>query len=710
MADLKTTQETTRTPIDGTEFVRLATAGANWKAALSDVFAAMGGGDPLALIHGESITVDNPTNGSPTDRWIMRAQITTDNANNDPVFGNNGVAQFNLKATHGQANYNGSTQSKTTFYASSNSGNYNASGQKFAQLNNIISFGMSDSAIWGNNYVQYAGGPVSGDEGQGWGLVANLTQQGFLNTTTITAKPTQPTINTTTTQAIAQSKNVQTVNVVSTTGVAVGDWVVVEQELPAGGQNLEAVKVISFTATSITGVFVCNHPSGVTVTPALRFTCASTYQMGQDRVLVNMSQPSYSTGTVSGVSGGGLSGTGTVWSTTMVGGNAKNIGAISLACDDYIGAPFDAGANRLKDWYQINGIGDATHLGVHSFSVAADGSYKGKGIVPANLPSAYIIRPCARVLRIIAVAGGVTGELICESSSSAWAVGNNVEQVICPYPDVTGFQYSMGNYTNGGTLRGFMVVKNTGARTIGSVLSIGSWGTIDNPTADGIAWDTILAIGQKHNVTIDSLFGQKAAILLHSPPNYGGPTTDNGGSIVWDSFTNGAKFGPNSTNMGLQMQTLLFGPFGAGTGILSFIGAATATNPDATSARMSWGGHFHMPALSVSGSRQGYILIDNVTDPTNFERSFARWESGTFAIGTEKGGSGAARDFILKTNNIEGARLNTGNQMVFSPGSVTPASLGTNGQYTLTPTSNTNFRISYRGSDGTTRVGNITLA
>jgi len=36
--------------------------------------------------------------------------------------------------------------------------------------------------------------------------------------------------------------------------------------------------------------------------------------------------------------------------------------------------------------------------------------------------------------------------------------------------------------------------------------------------------------------------------------------------------------------------------------------------------------------------------------------------------------------------------------------------LGTNGQFTLTPTSNTNFRISYRGSHGTTRVGNITLA
>lgn len=37
MADLKTSDETTRSPIDGTEFVRLATSGANWKAALSSI-------------------------------------------------------------------------------------------------------------------------------------------------------------------------------------------------------------------------------------------------------------------------------------------------------------------------------------------------------------------------------------------------------------------------------------------------------------------------------------------------------------------------------------------------------------------------------------------------------------------------------------------------------------------------------------------------
>ena len=40
----------------------------------------------------------------------------------------------------------------------------------------------------------------------------------------------------------------------------------------------------------------------------------------------------------------------------------------------------------------------------------------------------------------------------------------------------------------------------------------------------------------------------------------------------------------------------------------------------------------------------------------------------------------------------------------------TPATLANNGELTVNATSNTNLRFSYRGSDGTTRVANITLA
>lgn len=58
----------------------------------------------------------------------------------------------------------------------------------------------------------------------------------------------------------------------------------------------------------------------------------------------------------------------------------------------------------------------------------------------------------------------------------------------------------------------------------------------------------------------------------------------------------------------------------------------------------------------------------------------------------------------------ERMQINSGGMIIYTPGSTTPATLGTNGTFTLTPTSNTNFRISFRGTDGTTRVANITLA
>jgi len=50
----------------------------------------------------------------------------------------------------------------------------------------------------------------------------------------------------------------------------------------------------------------------------------------------------------------------------------------------------------------------------------------------------------------------------------------------------------------------------------------------------------------------------------------------------------------------------------------------------------------------------------------------------------------------------------SGNLILLS--SNTPATLTSNGQLTVNATSNTNLRFSYRGSDGTTRVANITLA
>ena len=53
--------------------------------------------------------------------------------------------------------------------------------------------------------------------------------------------------------------------------------------------------------------------------------------------------------------------------------------------------------------------------------------------------------------------------------------------------------------------------------------------------------------------------------------------------------------------------------------------------------------------------------------------------------------------------------LDASGNLIWSPAS-TPPTLATNGQLTVNATSNTNLRFSYRGSDGVTRVANLTLA
>ena len=69
--------------------------------------------------------------------------------------------------------------------------------------------------------------------------------------------------------------------------------------------------------------------------------------------------------------------------------------------------------------------------------------------------------------------------------------------------------------------------------------------------------------------------------------------------------------------------------------------------------------------------------------------------------------SGTANDPI-SFGNAKMTLDASGNLILLS--SNTPSTLTTNGQLTVNATSNTNLRFSYRGSDGVTRVANITLA
>lgn len=68
-------------------------------------------------------------------------------------------------------------------------------------------------------------------------------------------------------------------------------------------------------------------------------------------------------------------------------------------------------------------------------------------------------------------------------------------------------------------------------------------------------------------------------------------------------------------------------------------------------------------------------------------------------------GTSGATATLLEAMQID----NAGNFLLINPPS-TPPALGANGDLAINPTSNTNLRFSYRGSDGVTRVGNIALA
>jgi len=98
----------------------------------------------------------------------------------------------------------------------------------------------------------------------------------------------------------------------------------------------------------------------------------------------------------------------------------------------------------------------------------------------------------------------------------------------------------------------------------------------------------------------------------------------------------------------------------------------------------------------VSGNSAGIIIGAMTTENTGVIGS--RTASGNIAFQTYNGAAWGER---MRIDYL-------GNLILTSPS--TPPTLAANGQLTVNATSNTNLRFSFRGSDGTTRVANITLA
>jgi len=495
----------------------------------------------------------------------------------------------------GENLHGGGTNAKCTFTNLGISVDAYGAGQRILTQQTINAYGMGDACLE-TRRVSFSSGNISGDEGVGFSLVNTLMQAELFVKANITSIPTQATINTTTTQVITGDKDPQTVTVANSSGVVAGQWVVVEQAPSTHLINIEAVQVTAVpNGTSITGIFRANHGLGVKVTPATVLGLAANF-MGEQRVVVNLSATPYTTGTVASISGAAFTGSGTTWANNMVGGNADNVGAISLTSDDYTGLPYSTAPNQLKSWYQITSVPSTTQVDIHTTSVAGDAAYRGNGVAVSG---AYTIRPAMRILRIPNLS-----TIVCETSTHTWAVNDIIECAICPYPDMTAFRYHVGAFTPGGTYRNFQAVLNLGSRKIEFGYFLGFYG---NPKCDGTngastgSWGTCYAaqhcdVAFAHYGTNGYTDAKCSLLLPRGGDNSGG--TDQGGAIVWSPTTQNVtarlpQIRPNEGNEGLDI--IGTGVAATLTGALRFIlhGKGINTSSATTGAELlTFGGQF----------------------------------------------------------------------------------------------------------------------
>lgn len=595
-----------------------------------------GGGDvpdPLYLTKGLGVNATNPAViNDPNNHRAVDINVVTDSMSTNPGFTNEEALQIVLTSIHGQ----NTTPAKRTYLPLNIGANYYGAGQKFIMTSTLNSYSMGDTATWGNNAVTYAGGPIGGDEGMGWGLVSSMVQQPQLIKATVDViypkSSCDTTIDNLPLTGVAASKDAQIVGVVSSAGAAVGDWLVIGQELATANPKMEAVKVLAVDdggPNRITAVFTNTHPNGTTVKPATLFGISDSFGFGQDRYLINLDATPVTAGQVTSISGGGFTGdASTNWSVGMVGGDAFNIGMISLDADDCtVGGSFDTGSNRLKSWYSITDVGGPHNLSMHTFSVAGDAAYRGRGPGPSGSgtsPSNYTIRPSLKLLRNAAAADGI---MVFEYTAATWNLHDHIELVICPYPDVSGFQYHMAAYTNGGTYRGFMGVGNLGTRMFGSAFGCAANMPV-SPDSDPVGWNVGMIL-DSINTGIQIVRPKVNAIEI-IPDNQAGST------INWHGAAGDGQI-CLAPPEGMQFQTTS-GP--GPTGRLTFSPPGSTLNPDTANPAMTWYGTIQIGATDPTVKPKVELWDSHIND-TDFTKGGIRYKlgEGVLSMYTEAGGT-----------------------------------------------------------------------
>lgn len=213
--------------------------------------------------------------GDPNDHSYIYYDCSTDSMTGNFAFDNENCFEMKFTAQHGQGTYGTRSQVKKTFIPFTINSFFQGSGQKFSLSANSTCYSMSDCAAVGFG-VQFAGGPITGDENQGFTTINYLKQQPFLSTGYINAATVRTTCNTYVTAAVNKSTasgltppQPQSIPVASSSGCSVNDWVVIAQETPTASQGEWAMQITGVPdSTHIQGVAQSNiwFTTGLTAT------------------------------------------------------------------------------------------------------------------------------------------------------------------------------------------------------------------------------------------------------------------------------------------------------------------------------------------------------------------------------------------------------------------------------------------------------------
>ena len=221
----------------------------------------------------------------------------------------------------------------------------------------------------------------------------------------------------------------------------------------------------------------------------------------------------------------------------------------------------------------------------------------------------------------------------------------------------------------------------TASPAVGSVLDVAGTVSISGGTSNARRLQFNASGAYANWIEADGTAG--ANYLRFAAGNAEVMRIDVNGVCTWFDGVGGTRMTLNSTGLGVGVTPAS----GDGSGVFKAAGTGTLT----ASSRAG----LDVREL-VSGNGAGIILGAMTTENTGVIGS--RTASGNIAFQTYNGAAWGER-----------ARIDyLGNLILTSPS--TPPTLAANGQLTVNATSNTNLRFSYRGSDGTTRVANITLA